>query len=306
MSGTAELARLYSAIEESARPVDATCSRDKVWPILTAYGDVVTEGVIAFRVATGARGAGELDCRFTILSKDVDPYVVALSNGLTTETDHPVGALLSDLSERFPIDSHAIDFGVVDGFKKIWAFFPPDDLQSLSRLADTPAMPRSLAGNLDFFAGHGLADNTSLIGIDYQSRTANLYFGEIPAECFEPKTIRSMHRETGLPEPSEEMLRLGERAFGIYFTLSWDSPRIERITFAVMTPDPTALPARLEPKIEQFARSAPYTYDAADRKFVYAVASTSGGEYYKLQSYYQWRPQLLDLMLLSDSVEDLV
>jgi hypothetical protein len=306
MSGTAELAGLYSAIEESARLLDVACSRDKVWPILTAYGDALAQAVIAFRVATGARRAGELDCRLTMLPKDVDPYALALSNGLTAETDHPVGALLSDIQGRCPIDCYGIDFGVVGGFKKTWSFFPPDDLQGLSRLADIPSMPRSLAENVSFFARHGLDDKASLIGIDYQHRTVNVYFGEPPAECFEPKTILSMLREIELPDPSEQMLKLGQKAFGIYVTLSWDSSKIERICFAVMTPDPMALPARLEPKIEQFVRSVPYAASAADRKFVYAVTSSTGGEYYKLQSYYQWRPRMLNLMLLSDSIEDLV
>jgi Aromatic prenyltransferase Orf2 len=305
MSGTAELTGLYAAIEESARLVDATCSRDKVWPILTAYGDSLAQAVIAFRVATDERRAGELDCRFTMLPKDVDPYAVALSNGLTARTVHPVDALLSDMSERFPIDCYGIDFGVVDGFKKTWSFFPPDNLQGLAKLADLASMPRSMGDNLDFFARHGLDNNASLIGIDYPSRTVNVYFGEISPECFEPKTILSILREIDLPDPSEEMLKLGEHAFGIYVTLGWDSSRIERITFAVMTPDPATLPVRLDPKIAQFARRAPYTYDAADRRFVYAVTSSKGGEYYKLQSYYQWRPQMLNLMLLADSAEDL-
>jgi hypothetical protein len=301
MSGTAELAGLYSAIEEAARLLDVTCSRDTVWPIMTAYGDTLPQSVIAFRVATGARNAGDLDCRFTMLPKDLDPYALALSNGLVAETEHPVGALLADIHGRFPIDCSGIDFGVVGGFKKTWSFFPPDDLQKLSELAELPSMPHSLGANVDFFARHGLDDKASLIGIDYQHRTVNVYFGEPPAECFERKTILSMLHEIGMPEPSEQMLKLGEQAFGIYVTLSWDSPRIERICFAVMTPDPTALSLQLEPVIEQFVKSAPST--AADRRFVYAVTSSPDGEYYKLQAYYQWRPQMLNLMLLSDSVE---
>lgn len=301
MSGTAEWAELYSAIDESAQLLDVACSRDKVWPILTAYGDALPQSVIAFRVATGVRHVGELDCRFTI-PKDADPYALALSNGFTTETDHPVGALLSDIRGRCPIDCSGIDFGVVGGFKKIWPFFPPDDLQGLSRLADIPSMPRSLAENVGFFARHGLGDKASLLGIDYQYRTVNVYFGEQPPECFEPKAILSMHREIGLQAPSEEMLTLGKKAFGIYITLSWDSPKIERICFAVMTPDPTSLPVRLDPKIEQFVRNVLRT--TANRRFVYAVASSPDGEYYKLQSYYQWRPEILDNMLLSDSAKD--
>ena len=300
MSGTAELAGLYSAIEEAARLLDSACSRDKVWPILTAYGDTLAQAVIAFRVATGTR-AGDLDCRFTMLPKDVDPYVVALSNGLATKTDHPVDALLSDIRERFPVDCYGIDFGVAGGFKKTWSFFPPDDLQKLSRLAEIPSMPRSMAENVEFFARLGLEDKASLIGIDYRHRTMNVYFGEPPAECFEPDTVRSILREVGLPDPSEQMLRLGEEAFGIYVTLSWDSLKIQRVCLAVMTQDPTTLSTRLDPKIEHFAKNAPCT--AADRRFVYAVTSSPDGEYNKLQSYYQWRPQMLNLMLLADSAE---
>ncbi|GAB3519657.1 aromatic prenyltransferase [Phytohabitans suffuscus] len=303
MSEAVDLARVYSAIEEASRLADAPCSREKVWPILTTYGDTLAKAVIAFRVATGERRAGDLDCRFTMLP--TDPYALALSNDLTPKTDHPVGDLLSDLSDLFPVDCYGIDFGVVDGFKKTWLFFPPDELQSMPELADVPSMPPSMAENLDLFARHGLDNNASLIGIDYPSRTLNVYFGEIPPECFEPKVMISTLREIGLPDPSEHMLGLGEHAFGIYVTLGWDSPRIQRVTYAVMTPDPASLPTRLDPTIERFVKSAPYTYDAADRRFVYAVTSSNDGEYCKLQSYYQWRPHMLHLMLLADSAEGL-
>jgi hypothetical protein len=302
MSGTAELTGLYSAIEDAAQLLDVTCSRDTVWPILTAYGNDLPQAVIAFRVATGARNAGELDCRFTMLPKEVDPYAVALSNGLVGETDHPVGALLSDLHGRFPIDCCGIDFGVVGGFKKTWSFFPPDDLQEMSRLADIPSAPPALGENLAFYSRYGLGDKASLIGIDYRNRTVNVYFGEPPAEIFQRKTIQAMLRDLGLPEPSEQMLRLGQVAFGIYVTLSWDSLKIERLCLAVMTQDLPALPVPIEPVIEKFSTSAPCT--AADRRFVYAVTASPGGEYNKLQSYYQWRPRMLNLMLLSDSVAD--
>ena len=281
MSGTTELAGLYSVIEESARLLDVACSRDKVWPILTAYGDALppSRDALMFRVATGARHAGELDCRITMLPKDVDPYILALSNGLTAKTDRPVGTLLSDIQGRCPIDSYGIDFGVVGGFTKIWSFFPAYDKQGLSRLVDLPSMPRSLAENVSFFARHGLGDKASLIGIDYQHRTVNVYFTGLPAVCREPRTVLSMLREIELPDPSEQMLKLGQKAFAIYVTLNWDSSKIERICFAVTTPDPMALPVRLDPRIEQFVRSVPH---GVDHTFVYGAVSSTDGEYYKL------------------------
>lgn len=298
MPDSPETAQICAAIDEAAGLLDVTCSREKVRPIVAAYQDALAQSVIAFRVATGSRNAGELDCRFTMLPRTLDPYGTAVSHGLLTDTGHPSDSLLSEMHRHLPVDCYGIDFGVVGGFKKTWTFMPPDDLQDMTTLAGLPSMPRSLAENTDFLARHGLADKGSLIGIDHKSRTVNVYFGEPPAECFEKRTIRSMLRELGLPAPSDRMLSLGERAFGIYTTLSWDSPRVERITFAVMTPDPTTLPIRLDPAVEHFVKSAPTMDPPDDRRFVYAVTSGPGGEYDKLQSYYRWRPRMLGLMLL--------
>lgn len=301
MSGTPEPSGLYADIDEAARLLDVTCSRERVQPILDAYGDALPRAVIAFRAATGERNAGDLDCRFTMLPREVDPYALALDKGLTEPTDHPVGSLLADLHRDFPIDCCGIDFGVTGGFKKTWSFFPPDDLQRMETLAEVPSAPPALGANLDFYARHGLADKASLIGIDYRHRTVNVYFGEPPAEVFEPGTVTAMLREVGLPEPSERMLALGKAAFGIYVTLGWDSPRIERLCLAVMTTDLSTLPVPVDPAIERFSRSAPCI--AEERRFVYAITSSPKGEYDKLQAYYKWRPTMLNLMLLADGEE---
>jgi 6-linalyl-2-O,3-dimethylflaviolin/7-geranyloxy-5-hydroxy-2-methoxy-3-methylnaphthalene-1,4-dione synthase len=291
-----DLESIYSAIEESARLLEVTCARDMVRPILTAYADVLAQSAISFRVATGARHAGDLDCRLTMIPTDVDPYARALSKGLTDHTDHPVSALLSDIAGQCRIDCYGIDFGVVGGFKKTWQFFQPHDLQKVSTLGSIPTMPQSLMENADFFARYGLDDKASLTGIDYQSRTVNVYFGELPAECREPGTISAMLREIELPAPSEQLLKVGQHAFNIYVTLSWDSLKVERICFSAMTPEPAELSARLEPRIEYFARNHPYTHADFGRRFLYAVASATDGEYYKLASFYKWPPAVLELM----------
>lgn len=299
MPDTSHLAALYSGVEESAGLLDVACSPGRVWPVLTAYADALPQAVIAFRVATDARHEGELDCRFTV-PKEVDPYARALSTGLTTQTGHPIGALLPDIQKQCPIDSYGVDFGVVGGFRKIWVYFPEDGFQSLSRLVGLPSMPRSLAENLGFFARHGLDDRVDVIGIDYHSRTLNLYFTRFPDELRAPRTVLSMHRETGMPDPSAQMLRFCEKAFGVYTTLNWDSSKIERISFGVKTRDPLSLPARLGPKIEHFVKSIPYGAD--DPKMVYAAMTSTGEEYYKLQSYYRFRPRSrLNAMPSADS-----
>ncbi|MDG9720191.1 aromatic prenyltransferase [Streptomyces sp. DH24] len=288
MTGTEQLESIYSAMEETAGLLDITPSRDTVRPILNAYAEFLEEAVVAFRVAT--RDTSDLDCRFTAFPQGFDPYARAVERGLIEKTDHPVGRLLAELEERFPCLCHGADFGLVGGFKKTWTFLPVNNLQKLSDLAEFPSMAGSLAENFDFYARYGLEDKLSMVGIDYPSRTVNVYFLGASAECYEPDTVRAMLRDIGLPEPSEKMLKHVKQSGGIYTTLSWDSPKIHRITFASLLPDFRDLPARfdVEPRIEKFAKNAPFTYDAGGRGLgLYNVASYSGGEYFKLQTYYQ-------------------
>lgn len=296
MSETIEVAELCSTIEESARLLNVAFSRETVTTILSAYGDAFSHSgsVVAFRVATALRHVGELDCRFRTHPDERDPYVIALSKGLTPETDHPVGALVADVQDRFPVESYGIDFGCVEGFKKIYVAFDPHELQEASKLARVPSMPPSMAENVEFFTRHGLADRVAGIAIDYPSRTVNVYFNELPAECYEPEAILRTLREIGTVEPSERMLKLGEKAFGLYVTLGWDSPGIERICYAATMTDLTTLPIPIEPEIEKFVVGVPS--GGEDRKFVYGVALAPQGEYYKLESHYRWTPGSLNFI----------
>ncbi|MFI0739426.1 aromatic prenyltransferase [Streptomyces sp. NPDC021100] len=301
MSDTDPLSRrsaaqaLRSAIEEAAGLLEVDYARGDVLRVLEVYGGDLSRAVVAFRVATGAHRAGELDCRFTV-PREVDPYRLAVEHGLLEETDHPVARLLADLRDNCPVDGYGIDFGVVGGFKKIWVVLPPTALQNVKELAGLPSMPRGLGESLDFVSRHGLGDTVGLLGIDYRDRTVNVYFGEPPAGGIAPESVRSMLREVDQAEPSEQMLRLGRRAFGVYVTLGWDSPAIERICFAVATTDPASLPVELDERIERFVRHMRRT--DPDTKFVYAVASQPDGEYYKLQSYYRWDSGVRDIMRL--------
>jgi hypothetical protein len=302
MSGTTQLADLFAGVEESARLIDVACSREKVWPVLQAYEDALPQAIIAFRVATNSRHEGEFDCRFT-MPRHIDPYLRARAHGFITETGRPAESLLADIQRHCPIDSYGIDFGIVGGFRKIWVYFPGDSSQSLAKLRDLPSMPAGLAENFAFFADRGLAEKVDVVAIDYRSGTVNLYFTGFPDHLRRPSEVLAMHRAMGMPDPSEQMLRFCEKSFGFYATLSWDSPRIERIAFSVKTQDPLSLPARLGPKIEHFLTNMPYGGD--DPKMVYAAMTSSGEEYYKLQTYYRFRTRSrLDLMPSIDHAAD--
>lgn len=290
---------LHSAIEEAAGLLEVPYARDKVLRILNLYGGDLAQAVVAFRVSTGAGRAGELDCRFTV-PHDVDPYELAVDSGLVEKTDHPVSRLLADISANCPVEGYGIDFGVVKGFKKIWVVLPRTALQQVTHLAGLPSMPPSLGLSLDFINRHGLGDTVGLLGIDYRNRTVNIYFGEPPAGGIAADSVRSMLREIDQAEPTEQLLRLGRQAFGVYVTLNWDSPSIERICFAVATADPAGLAVELDDRIELFVRHVQRA--DPDTKFVYAVASQPDGEYYKLQSYYRWGSGVPEIMQLPEGV----
>jgi hypothetical protein len=284
----------YAAIEKCSGLLDVDCQRAKVWPVVNAFADVLPQAAILFRVATDKRHAGELNCHLMMLPGDTDPYAVALSHGLLAKTQHPVGALVADIAQRFAVDSYGLDFGIVGGFQKTWSCFPGDSMQKLAELAGVPSMPRSLAGNMDFFARYGLTEKVTLIGTDYAAKTMNVYFGEVD-DCLEEAAIRSMLHDMEMPPPSDQLLAFAQHSFGFYATLGWDSPKIQRFCYSVITPDPMALLEHVEPKIEHFLKTIPY--GASDPKAVYVATSpTDGGEFYKIQSYYQWRPRLVKHM----------
>jgi hypothetical protein len=303
MSGAAGVENVFSAMEETSRLLSVPCSRDKVVPILTAFEGALAEAVLVFSMATSERHAGELDYTVTVPTAHGDPYALALSNGFTEKTDHPVGRLLSDIQERCAIGGYAIDCGVVGGFKKTYAFFPVDDLQGLATLGAIPSMPPAVAENAEFLARYGLNDNVTMLSIDYQKKTVNLYFGKLPAGCHEQKTLVSILSEIGLPEPSAQTMEFLQNSFAIYVTLNWESSKIERICFAVITQDTTALPARIEPEIAKFAKNAKHSYEGA-RTLVYGVTLQPGGEYYKLGSYYQINAQTSKLLVAFDAFKE--
>jgi len=294
---------VYSAIEGAAGLLDVPCSRDKVLPVLAAFGDDISdESVVVLAMAGGERHRGEIDYNFTVPTAEGDPYRIAVSNGFAEKTDHPVATLASDIAERCAVSFFGVECGVVGGFKKTYVFFPLDQLGSLSTLAAIPSMPRSLAEHARTFARYGLDNRVSIVGIDYISKTMNVYFMAAPVE---EKTALSLLSDIGMPEPNAPLLEFIQKSFSIYPTFSWDSSEIARICFSVVSPDQAAYPTTLHPEIALFAKNAPYEYDGA-RVLVYGATISRGEEYHKLGVYYRRPPAFWDNLPLAATFENLV
>lgn len=299
MPDSTKLETVFSAIEETARLVDAPCSREKVWPALDTFGRWLDDAHIIFSMGTGKRYRGELAFDFTVATEAGDPYAAAVAGGLLDRVDHPITGLFPEIGDRFPVDAYAVDYGVVSGFKKACVFFPLAKPQSMKALAELPSIPPALAEHAGTFAAAGLDGNVSCIGIDYGSRTWNLYISGLTAEYTRPDAIAATLRDMGLPKPSEQMQEFIGTSFAMYPTFGWDSTRIERICFSTRTSDPNLLPARIDPDIARFARDMPTVHDG-EPSYVYAGTVARGEEFFKLASYYQMSSQVSERVRPAD------
>ncbi|MCX5372785.1 aromatic prenyltransferase [Streptomyces sp. NBC_00015] len=289
MSKATEVDRVYAAVEKAAALAGTTCAGDRVRPVLTGHQDLLDEAVIVFSMTASGSHSGGLDLSMTVPAGHVDPYSFALSEGLIEPTDHPVGSVISDFQERFPIGMYGIDVDVAGGFKKAYAAFPSNDLRELKQLFDLPSMPRAAAENAELFARYGL-DRVTGVSVDYKRHELNLYCDRATTEPLDPDYVQSMLREMGLKEASEQGLEFAKKTFAIYPTLNWDSSEIVRICFAVITTDPATTPTKSEPELGQmweYANTAPYAYVGEKRALVYGLALSPEKEYYKLGAYYQ-------------------
>jgi hypothetical protein len=294
---------VYSAIREGCGLIDVPYSRADVEKILSVFSDGVSEdSAIVLCMAGGERHRGDVDYNFTVPLAAGDPYQTAVSTGLFEDAAHPVSTLLADIADRCRLNFFGVECGVVKGFKKTYAFFPLDGLGKLSTLAAIPSMPRSVAEHAHAFARNGMDERISIVGIDYRSRTTNIYF---MAGALDEPTILSLLSELGLPAPKEpEFLEFIQNSFSIYPTFSWDSQEIKRICFSSVSPDPNAYPTRLDAEIKRFAREAPYEYGGA-RVLVYGATITPGEEYQKLGVYYRRPASFWDNLPLAATFEKL-
>jgi len=278
---TTGLERLYEDVEAAAELAGASCIRETTWGLLKAYRKFFMTSAVSFRTSTRAPEKRGLNVRYVELDTPEDPHPIARAEGFLSRTGHPLDDLLPEIQRQFPILGYGLDFGVSYGLEKIWAFFPHRP-QPIEKVRSLPSIPESVWAHARYFARFGLND-LSLFALDYRNRTVNLYFMRAPGS-FSTGRLAELIGELGFEVPGEELLQHCTRSVPIYFTFTWDSPRVERLCFGVITSGPGQVPTHFHPLIERYTAGVPFATES--RKFIYSVTLSRGEAFIKIENDY--------------------
>jgi len=277
-----DLKQLYDDIIKTAQIADVPYNTDIIWRILNTYRDFFSGSSVAFRTTTKAKDKRGLNVRYIELGVPHDPYLIALSEGLIEKQGHPIDDLLSEIQSQYPILGYGVDFEVSYGLEKIWPFFPHTP-QLLEAICSLYCLPDGIRNYADYFARYDLAQ-VNVFALDYRHKSINLYFPMETPGLLPPHKIAAMIADLEFDVPPQEVLGYCSWANPVYYTFSWDSPRIERLCFAVVTPNLGDIPIHLDPLIERFTAQVPFAGNA--RTFIYNITLARRGSYIKIENDY--------------------
>jgi len=90
--------------------------------------------------------------------------------------------------------------------------------------------------------------------------------------------------ELGFELAIKEAMEGSMKAVHLNYTFSWDSENIERFCFGIEGDDPKEIPVHLHPLMKKFVNETPLQSDS--HKFLWGVAFTRNGLYYKIENDY--------------------
>ena len=280
-----DLTLMSDDIEKAAKIAEVGCNKDLVNKILNVYEEQFSHPQVAvsFRTTTKPAEKRSLDVRYVDVWTSHDPYAMAIENGLLVKSGHPVDNLFYDIKSNFPIMGYGVDFGVLNGFAKIWMRIPTHLPVPIEKLQLIPSFPDSLKNYINLLSKYSM-DRIIMVGIDYIHKSTNIYFVKRYYGDLSTETVTSLISELGFPVPSNELIEECAHALFFYCTFTWDSPKIERLSFHRVAHDQSQVPVHLHPFLEKYSLNAPILGDK--RKFMYTVALSPKGNYIKLESDY--------------------
>jgi hypothetical protein len=279
-----DLQRLYDDIEKTAEIAEVPCiDKDAIHNVLNVYKDFFAGSAISIRTSTKPKEKRGLNVRYFEHEVLHDPFRIAVDAGLIEKNGHPVIALLPELQARFPMDGYGgygVDFGVEYGFEKIWSFF--NGAQPIEEVYKIPCLPDSLKAYADYFAKYDLK-GVRLFGLDYRNKSTNIYFFATDLNPLTMDTVTGMIQDLGFKLPSQELLEHCIRGVPIYFTFTWESPKVERLCFCTHALQ-DQVPVHLDPLIARYVAEVPIL--SQHRLFIYNITLARDGNSIKIENDY--------------------
>lgn len=273
---------LIAAVVTTAKAVGAYYDEPKLQATLIALADIFESSAVGYRTTT--RNPRTINTRYFNLTVPHDPFQIVLDRGLLRQDNHPCMQIFPYIMENFPpvgnTAGSGIDVGSAWGVEKIWVFMDPSE--SLSRILEIPGLPDSVHNNETLLRELGL-DTIRVLGVDFRAKSVNLYFmaWEIPGGL-SPANVRRFIEAPGFTVPSEEFVTASCIAMCPYYTFSYQTDEIQRISFASHIPDSSLIPI-FDPIMKTFINNAVTTEQAKQRLFYFNPTVARENWYTKIE-----------------------
>lgn len=251
---------------------------DVNWDIMRVYEQNFLNNPVGLRITT--KDEPELNVRYQTLTPQ-NTYGIAVEHGFIEEEDHPVYAVMRDLYQRYPEAGYFIDLGMSHGLEKMWGYF--ETPLSIETVAEMESLPDSIRKNLDVLKKYEMKW-VSVIGVNYVEKSANIYFvrNSFPNS---PELSRQFLLDIDYAAPPKVDNAFNGDAFVLYLTFSWDSDKIERVSYA-RAGTQEDIPQHWDSQIHEFAAQVPLRGD--ERTFTFNTCYGQGiPSYYKIEADYR-------------------
>jgi len=252
------------------------------WKVFNAFHDFFAGAPVSIRTTTKAVERRDVALRYVefFMPHNPDPYTHAIDEGLIKKNGHPIHEMIIEAMDTFQMMGYGVDVDASTGLSKIWPFIVPGSIEPIFAMK---SIPDSMKKYKKYFLRHDLTD-FSLFAFDFLHNTTNIYFMlKQPPKATYDNSL-ALVEDLGFKPATEETMEGCTKAVHLNYTFSWDSEDIERFCFGMACDDATEVPVHLHPLMKKFVAETPLQSDS--NKFIWGVAFTKNGLYYKIENDY--------------------
>lgn len=243
---------------DAAKLVNAPANRGKLEDVFRVFGDDILAHTTQFRVTNKKN----VELNFRTLSpvdRSARIYDRCVKEGLIADGDEPVYKVYSELENKLSgYDSvRAIDFDADFGLAKLWYIMSSTSLIHPKDLVKFENCPKALFSLLETFEKLQL-DQIVIFGVDYQKKSFNIYFKVPKPYHSTTQFVEDYLKAFNFEVPAQPVLEFCSRVLCLALTVTWDSPKVQRVCFYYPEPSLEKVKAAFGPgTLYDFAVKAP-------------------------------------------------